>query len=94
VTLALAYDVDALHEHGKLILQNWQSRLRDNSGPYTSTIVFLVRKGNPKKIKDWNDLVKPGVSVITPNPKKFGICCFHLNKSLSLCVCGKRVFAG
>ncbi len=72
VTLALAYDVDALNEHGKLIPQNWQSRLPQNSAPYTSTIVFLVRKGNPKKIKDWNDLVKPGVSVITPNPKTSG----------------------
>jgi sulfate/thiosulfate-binding protein len=72
VTLALAYDVDALHEHGNLIPQKWQSRLPHNSAPYTSTIVFLVRKGNPKKIKDWNDLIKPGVSVITPNPKTSG----------------------
>jgi len=72
VTLALAYDVDALHEKGNLTPKNWQNRLPQNSAPYTSTIVFLVRKGNPKKIKDWNDLVKPGVSVITPNPKTSG----------------------
>ncbi len=72
VTLALAYDVDALHEKANLIPKNWQSRLPSNSAPYTSTIVFLVRKGNPKKIKDWDDLVKPGVSVITPNPKTSG----------------------
>ncbi len=72
VTLALAYDVDALHEHGNLIPGNWQSRLSHNSAPYASTIVFLVRKGNPKKIKDWGDLIKPGVSVITPNPKTSG----------------------
>jgi sulfate/thiosulfate transport system substrate-binding protein len=72
VTLALAYDVDALHERGKLIPKDWQKRLPDNSSPYTSTIVFLVRKGNPKGIKDWGDLVKPGISVITPNPKTSG----------------------
>jgi sulfate transport system substrate-binding protein len=72
VTLALSYDIDAIHEKAKLIPQNWQSRLPHNSAPYTSTIVFLVRKGNPKKIKDWDDLVKPGVSVITPNPKTSG----------------------
>lgn len=72
VTLALAYDVDALNQHGKLIPPNWQSRLANNSAPYTSTIVFLVRKGNPKGIKDWNDLAKPGVGVITPNPKTSG----------------------
>ncbi len=72
VTLALAYDVDALHEHGNLIPQNWQRRLPQNSAPYASTIVFLVRKGNPKRIKDWNDIVKPGISVITPNPKTSG----------------------
>ncbi len=68
VTLALAYDVDAIAERGR-IDKNWIKRLPDNSAPYTSTIVFLVRKGNPKQIKDWNDLIKPGVSVITPNPK-------------------------
>jgi sulfate/thiosulfate-binding protein len=72
VTLALGYDVDALHQHAKLIPANWQTRLPHNSAPYTSTIVFVVRKGNPKGIKDWDDLVKPGVSVITPNPKTSG----------------------
>jgi sulfate/thiosulfate transport system substrate-binding protein len=72
VTLALAYDIDALNEQGNLIPANWQSRLPDKSAPYTSTIVFVVRKGNPKGIKDWSDLVKPGVAVITPNPKTSG----------------------
>ncbi len=72
VTLALAYDIDALYEQGKLIPQDWQARLADKSSPYTSTIVFLVRKGNPKGIREWNDLVKPGVAVITPNPKTSG----------------------
>lgn len=71
VTLALAYDVDAIAERGR-IDKNWITRLPDNSAPYTSTIVFLVRKGNPKQIHDWNDLIKPGVSVITPNPKTSG----------------------
>lgn len=71
VTLALAYDIDAIAEAGK-IASNWQSRLADNSSPYTSTIVFLVRKGNPKGIQDWDDLVKEGISVITPNPKTSG----------------------
>src|SRR3954465_12457464 len=71
VTLALAYDVDAIANSG-LIAKNWQTRLANNSTPYTSTIVFLVRKGNPKKIKDWDDLTRPGVSVITPNPKTSG----------------------
>jgi len=71
VTLALAYDVDAVAKSG-LIAQNWQTRLPNNSTPYTSTIVFLVRKGNPKKIRDWDDLTRPGVSVITPNPKTSG----------------------
>ncbi|WP_134704548.1 sulfate ABC transporter substrate-binding protein [Ammoniphilus sp. YIM 78166] len=71
VTLALAYDIDAIAEHG-LIPADWQQKLPDNSAPYTSTIVFLVRKDNPKGIKDWDDLVKPGVSVITPNPKTSG----------------------
>lgn len=65
VTLALAYDIDAIAERAKLLPANWQSRLPDNSSPYTSTIVFLVRKGNPKGIRDWADLVKPGVQVIT-----------------------------
>ena len=72
VTLALAGDIDALVTQGKLLPANWQGRLPHNSAPYTSTIVFLVRKGNPKGIKDWGDLVKPGVSVITPNPKTSG----------------------
>ena len=72
VTLALAYDVEALHEKGKLIPKDWQKRLPNNSAPYTSTIVFLVRKGNPKGIKDWGDLAKGGVAVITPNPKTSG----------------------
>jgi len=72
VTLALAYDIDAIAEKAKLLPANWQSRLPNNASPYTSTIVFLVRKGNPKGIKDWNDLVKSGVSVITPNPKTSG----------------------
>src|SRR6478736_1889702 len=72
VTLALSADVDALYTNGRLIPKDWQKRLADNSAPYTSTIVFLVRKGNPKGIKDWDDLVKPGVAVITPNPKTSG----------------------
>jgi len=72
VTLALAYDIDEISAKGKLIGADWQKRLPHNSAPYTSTIVFLVRKGNPKGIKDWGDLVKPGVSVITPNPKTSG----------------------
>ncbi len=72
VTLALAYDIDAISEKAALLPKNWQSRLPNNSSPYTSTIVFLVRKGNPKHIKDWDDLVRPGVSVITPNPKTSG----------------------
>jgi len=72
VTLALAGDIDELYKLGKLIPENWQERLPDASTPYTSTIVFLVRKGNPKGLKDWNDLVKPGVEVITPNPKTSG----------------------
>jgi sulfate/thiosulfate transport system substrate-binding protein len=71
VTLALAYDIDAIQQSG-LINAGWQKRLPENSAPYTSTIVFLVRKGNPKGIKDWSDLIKPGISVITPNPKTSG----------------------
>ena len=73
VTLALAADVDALHENGGLVPADWQSRLPDNSAPYQSTLAFLVRKGNPKGIKDWPDLIKPGVEVITPNPKTSGV---------------------
>ena len=72
VTLALAYDIDAIAQQAKLLPADWQKRLPDNSTPYTSTIVFLVRKGNPKGIKDWNDVVKPGVIVVTPNPKTSG----------------------
>jgi len=72
VTLALAYDIDQIAEKGKLLPADWQKRLPKNSTPYTSTIVFLVRKGNPKAIRDWDDLIKPGVSVITPNPKTSG----------------------
>ena len=71
VTLALAYDVDAIAERG-LIAADWQKKLPNNAAPYTSTIVFLVRKGNPKGVKDWDDLVKPGIKVITPNPKTSG----------------------
>jgi sulfate transport system substrate-binding protein len=71
-TLGLAYDIDVLAEKGKLLAADWQKALPDNSSPYTSTIVFLVRTGNPKKIRDWADLVKPGVQVITPNPKTSG----------------------
>jgi sulfate transport system substrate-binding protein len=71
-TLALAYDIDEIAERAKLISPGWQKRLKHNSSPYTSTYVFLVRKGNPKGIKDWSDLVKPGVSVITANPKTSG----------------------
>jgi sulfate/thiosulfate-binding protein len=72
VTLALAYDIDEIAEKGKLLPADWQKRLPNNSSPYTSTIVFLVRKGNPKGVKDWDDLAKPGISVITPNPKTSG----------------------
>jgi sulfate/thiosulfate-binding protein len=72
VTLALAYDIDQLAQRARLLSPDWQKRLSNNSAPYTSTIVFLVRKGNPKSIKDWDDLVKPGISVITPNPKTSG----------------------
>ena len=72
LTLALAADIDAVSQKAKLLPADWQKRLPDNSAPYTSTIVFLVRKGNPWKIKDWNDLVKPGIQVVTPNPKTSG----------------------
>jgi sulfate transport system substrate-binding protein len=72
VTLALAYDIDAISRLGGLLPADWQKRLPDNSAPYTSTVVFLVKKGNPKGIKDWNDLVRPEISVITPNPKSSG----------------------
>ena len=72
VTLALAYDIDSISQQAKLLPANWQTRLPDNSTPYTSTIVFLVRKGNPKGIKDWDDVVKPGVTVVVANPKTSG----------------------
>ena len=72
VTLALAYDIDALHDFGKLLPVDWQKRLPNNASPYTSTIVFLVRKGNPKRIADWPDLARSGIDVITPNPKTSG----------------------
>jgi sulfate transport system substrate-binding protein len=72
VTLGLAYDIDSIAEHARLLPANWQTRLPNNSTPYTSTIVFLVRHGNPKHIKDWDDLVRPGVAVIVPNPKSSG----------------------
>ncbi len=72
VTLALAYDVDAIADKAKLFPADWQKRLPNNSAPYTSTIVFLVRKGNPRGVKDWDDLVRPGLSVVTPNPKTSG----------------------
>ena len=72
VTLALAYDIDVIAEKGRLLPADWQKRFPHNSAPFTSTIVFLVRKGNPKHLKDWEDLVKPGVAVITPNPKSSG----------------------
>lgn len=72
VTLALAYDIDEISAKGRLLPPAWQTRLPDNSAPYTSTVVLLVRKGNPKTIKDWDDLARPGVSIITPNPKTSG----------------------
>jgi len=72
VTLALAHDIDVIAERSRAVPQDWQKRLPDNSAPYTSTIVFLVRKGNPKGIRDWDDLVRPGIGVITPNPKTGG----------------------
>ncbi len=72
VTLALSYDIDAIAEKAKLLPDDWQKRLKNNSSPYTSTYIFLVRKGNPKGIKDWGDLIKPGVEVITANPKTSG----------------------
>jgi sulfate transport system substrate-binding protein len=72
VTLALAYDINSIQRKGKRLGANWQTRFPDNSAPYTSTIVFLVRTGNPKQVRDWPDLIKPGVSVVTPNPKTSG----------------------
>ena len=72
VTLALAYDIDEIATRARLLPADWQKRLPNNSAPYTSTIVFLVRKGNPKGIRDWDDIAKPGIAVITPNPKTSG----------------------
>lgn len=72
VTLALAGDIDALHRNGQYIPADWQKRLPLNSSPYTSVIILVVRQGNPKGIRDWDDLVRPGISVITPNPKTSG----------------------
>src|SRR5690606_18424535 len=72
VTLALAYDIDEIAAQTEALSEGWQARLPNNSSPYTSTIVFFVREGNPKGIRDWDDLVKPGVAVITPNPKTSG----------------------
>ena len=72
VTLALAYDIDAIAEKSKLLPKDWQGKLPHNNSPYVSTLAFLVRKGNPKGIKDWDDLIKPGISVVTPNPKTSG----------------------
>ncbi len=83
VTLALSNDIDEIAKRG-LIARNWQSRLPDNSAPYTSTIIFLVRKGNPWKIKDWGDLVKPGVDIVTPNPKTGGAPALGLSGRLGL----------
>jgi len=91
VTLALAFDIDAIAEKAKLLPPDWQKRLPLNSTPYTSTIVFLVRKGNPKAIKDWDDLAKPGVSVITPNPKTSGGAQWNY---LAAWEYGKRRFGG
>jgi sulfate transport system substrate-binding protein len=72
VTLALGFDIDVIAERGRLLPTDWQRRFPNNSSPYTSTIVFLVRKGNPKQIKDWDDLIEPGVKIVTPNPKTSG----------------------
>ncbi len=85
VTLALASDINAIAEHAKLLPKDWQARLPNNSTPYTSTIVFLVRKGNPKGIKDWDDLVKPGVAVITPESQDLGWRAVELPCRLGIC---------
>jgi len=85
VTLAVAFDIHQLYQKRKLIPENWQSSLPNNSSPYTSTIVFIVRKGNPLGIKDWNDIVKPGVSVVTPNPKNLRRRALELFGSLGVC---------
>jgi sulfate transport system substrate-binding protein len=90
VTLALAGDIDSIATHARALPANWQSRLPNNSSPYTSTIVFLVRKGNPKGIKDWGDLAKPGVAVVTPNPKTSGGARWNY---LAAWAWGQRAFA-
>jgi sulfate/thiosulfate-binding protein len=90
VTLALAYDIDEISAKSGLLPTDWQQRLAHNSAPYTSTIVFLVRKGNPKGIKDWDDLAKPGISVITPNPKTSGGGTLELSGGLGLCAAPTR----
>ena len=91
VTLALAYDVDSIAQRAKLFPANWQKRSPENSAPYTSTIVFLVRKGNPKKVKDWPDLLRPGIAVITPNPKTSGGARWNY---LAAWAYGLRIFNG
>ncbi len=91
VTLALAYDIDSIAQRAKLLPADWQKRLPENSSPYTSTIVFLVRKGNPKGIKDWPDLLRPGVAVITPNPKTSGGARWNY---LAAWAYGLRIFKG
>ena len=85
VTLALAYDIDSISSQAKLLPANWQTRLPHGSTPYYSTIVFLVRKGNPKGLHDWGDLIKPGVQVITANPKTSGGARWKLSRSMGLC---------
>jgi sulfate/thiosulfate transport system substrate-binding protein len=93
VTRGLAYDIDVIADKAKLLPENWQSRLPNNSTPYTSTIVFVVRKGNPKGIHDWPDVVKPGVSVVTPNPKTSGGARWNfLAASPPLCRCSSNCF--
>jgi sulfate/thiosulfate-binding protein len=91
VTLALAFDIDAIAEKSKLLAADWQARLPQRSAPYTSTIVFLVRKGNPKGIKDWGDLAKPGIAVVTPNPKTSGGARWN---HLAAYAWAKRAYAG
>ena len=86
VSLALAHDIDEIAAKAQLLPADWQKRLPNNSSPYTSTIVFLVRKGNPKKIKDWNDLARQGISVITPNPKTSGGARWNYLSCLGLCI--------
>ena len=91
VTLALAGDIDALNKQAKLIPADWQKRLPHNASPYTSTIVLVVREGNPKGIKDWDDLIKPGISVITPNPKTSGGARWNYLAEIGRASCRERV---